>query len=87
MKPQLLYLLWWDNGLNFNDHEETLLGIYGSEADREEAEKRYSTPEARKYWPFSRNEGRFAYETTEKGKDIFHDSIIREAARERRDGI
>ena len=31
----ILFILEWDNGLDFDDHELTLLGIYASAAIRE----------------------------------------------------
>lgn len=37
----ILYMLEWDNDLDYDDHKVTLLGVYSSEQAREEAEKRY----------------------------------------------
>lgn len=41
-----LYLLEWDNGHDFDDHQVTTLGVYGSEQTREEAKHRWAEKRA-----------------------------------------
>lgn len=50
-KDMTIYLLEWDNGLRYDDHEVTLMGIYTSPERREEGKYRYDSN--RKGWPFN----------------------------------
>jgi hypothetical protein len=50
-----LYLLYWNNGLEFDDHEEVLLGAYLSPQDRDAAKARYDAT-TKQYWPFTQGE-------------------------------
>lgn len=68
-----LYILEWDNGLQYGDREETLLGIYESNDDRELAKARYARYPTTQ-WPFSgssrRSSGSFKCWEIELGTDL-----------------
>jgi hypothetical protein len=50
-----LYFLVWDNGLEFDDHETALLGVYATKQQREQAREHYRGADC---WPFN-SEGCF----------------------------
>ncbi len=50
----MAYLLWWDNGLEFDDHQETLVAVCSSMKKLQKL-KEGKTP---KRWPFN-DQGRF----------------------------
>ncbi len=50
-----LYLLWWNNGLEYADQETTLLGVYTDAEKRDEAEAWYGALRG-KQWPFDSGE-------------------------------
>ncbi len=61
-----LYLLYYDNGLDRDDNCLTLLGIYATRVDREEAETRMSRW---KQWPFG-EEGFFTHVDSFLGEEF-----------------
>lgn len=65
-----LYMLEWYNGLEYADAETTLLGIYGSEQERAEAEQRFRGSVYEQRWPFTSKEGKFVKWEVQMNKDL-----------------
>lgn len=65
-----LYLLYWDNGLDYSDFQETLLGIYSSIENRKEAEEKHNIIRNSKEAPFPLHsyEGHYTYQEIELDK-------------------
>lgn len=64
-----LYLLEWDNGLEYADHECTLLGIYSTE-DHRRAAREYYVANCSKKWPFN-HDGAFLEWEVEMNKEFY----------------
>lgn len=64
-----LCLLYWYNGLDGEDSEETLLGIYANESELEAAKERYRGTDC---WPVNGGDkGRFVEYDAPLGKDLY----------------
>lgn len=63
-----LYLLEWDNGLEFADHELVLLGVYTAARERDEAKVRYCRLSGLQ-WPFNRS-GEFVTRELQADADL-----------------
>jgi len=64
-----LYLLWWDNGLEYEEHTLTLLGAYTSPEKRQAAEQHYGRL-VDKQWPFY-SEGHFCHGDVPADENLF----------------
>lgn len=73
-----LYLLEWDNGEEYNDHEVSLLGVYTSADLRKAAIERYSKLLGKQY-PFSGyRDGRFVESEISTDTDLVkkHPAVV-----------
>lgn len=59
-----LYLLEWDNGQDYADHDSTLLGIYSSAGERSAAKERYLSQDEKRTVNLNDDGNFVAYEIT-----------------------
>ena len=67
MSDVTLYLLWYDNGLGWEDNEHELLGVYASAEDRAAAIEHYES--ISEQWPF-RKGGEFQNQDVRLGEHL-----------------